>query len=94
MKFDRITIEPGKMSGQPCIRGYRFTVSHLLKSLMVLKTRAAVLEGHPFLEDADIDQALAYAAACLPSGIFDLSPGSEAFGSAGSPEPALAGAAR
>lgn len=68
MKFDRITIEPGKMSGQPCIRGYRFTVSHLLRSLAVLKTREALLEGHPFLEDADIDQALVFAAACLPTG--------------------------
>lgn len=62
MKFDRITIEPGKMGGQPCIRGFRLTVSHLLESLIVLKTRSAVLEGYPFLEDADIDQALAFAA--------------------------------
>ena len=29
-RFDRITIEPGKMGGQPCIRGHRFTVEHLL----------------------------------------------------------------
>jgi uncharacterized protein (DUF433 family) len=28
--LDRITIEPGKMGGQPCIRGHRFTVEHLL----------------------------------------------------------------
>jgi uncharacterized protein (DUF433 family) len=28
--FDRTTIEPGKMGGQPCIRGHRFTVEHLL----------------------------------------------------------------
>jgi uncharacterized protein (DUF433 family) len=29
-RFDRITIEPGKMGGQPCIRGHRLTVEHLL----------------------------------------------------------------
>ncbi|MGO9292590.1 MAG: DUF433 domain-containing protein, partial [Streptosporangiaceae bacterium] len=29
-RLDRITIEPGKMGGQPCIRGHRFTVEHLL----------------------------------------------------------------
>jgi len=28
--FDRITIEPSKTGGQPCIRGHRFTVEHLL----------------------------------------------------------------
>jgi hypothetical protein len=28
--FDRITIEPGRMGGQPCIRRHRFTVEHLL----------------------------------------------------------------
>jgi uncharacterized protein (DUF433 family) len=30
----RITIEPGKMGGQPCIRGHRFTVEHLLQGLV------------------------------------------------------------
>jgi uncharacterized protein (DUF433 family) len=29
-RFDRITIEPGKMGVQPCLRGHRFTVKHLL----------------------------------------------------------------
>jgi uncharacterized protein (DUF433 family) len=31
--FDRITIEPGKMNGQPCIRGLRITVRRVLEAL-------------------------------------------------------------
>jgi uncharacterized protein (DUF433 family) len=29
--FDRVTVELGKMNGQPCIRGLRFTVAHLVR---------------------------------------------------------------
>jgi uncharacterized protein (DUF433 family) len=32
-EFDRITIEPGKMNGQPCIRGMRLTVRRVLEAL-------------------------------------------------------------
>lgn len=33
MTFDRITVEPGKMSGQPCIRGMRIPVKRVLLAL-------------------------------------------------------------
>ena len=37
--FDRITIEPGKMNGQPCIRGLRLTVRRVLEALGTYESR-------------------------------------------------------
>jgi len=63
--FDRITIEPGKMGGKPCIRGYRIRVEDVLSYLAYYPTQAAVLEAFPELEAEDLKQALAYAATRL-----------------------------
>lgn len=60
-QLDRITIEPGKMGGQPCIRGHRFTVEHLLGLVGAGWTLDQVQEDFPFIEAADIQQAIAYA---------------------------------
>lgn len=62
MKFDRITIDPAVFGGKPCIRGMRFPVSRLLGLLAVGETREAILQNYPYLEAADIDEALRYAA--------------------------------
>lgn len=59
--LDRITIEPGKMGGQPCIRGHRFTVEHLLGLVGAGWTLEQIREDFPFIEAADIQQAVAYA---------------------------------
>jgi uncharacterized protein (DUF433 family) len=59
--FDRITIEPGKMGGQPCVRGHRFTVEHLLSLVGAGWTLEEIQEDFPFIEAADIQQAVAYA---------------------------------
>jgi uncharacterized protein (DUF433 family) len=61
--FDRITIEPGKMGGQPCIRGMRLTVRRVLEILAIYPSRADLFEDFPDLEEADIQQALAFTAA-------------------------------
>jgi uncharacterized protein (DUF433 family) len=63
--FDRITVEPDKMGGQPCIRGYRFTVQNLLGYLATYPDRTEFFSEFPFLEEEDIAQALAFAAASL-----------------------------
>jgi len=63
--FDRITVEPGKMGGKPCIRGYRFTVQNLLGYLATYPDRSEFFAEFPFLEDEDVRQALAFAAASL-----------------------------
>ena len=65
MTFDRITIEPGKMHGQPCLRGLRITVKQLLQALAVLGTREELLRQYPDLEAEDIRQSLLYGAAMI-----------------------------
>ncbi|MEQ8404055.1 MAG: DUF433 domain-containing protein [Oceanicaulis sp.] len=57
----RITTEPGKMGGRPCIRGLRIRVIDVLDMLAGGATRAEILVDYPDLEDADITAALAYA---------------------------------
>jgi uncharacterized protein (DUF433 family) len=50
------------MHGRPCIRGLRVTVSDILGSLSNGASREAILLDYPYLESADIDAALAFAA--------------------------------
>lgn len=58
----RITAEPDKLGGKPCIRGLRFPVRDLLELLANGVTVAELLEDYPYLEAEDIPAALAYAA--------------------------------
>ncbi len=62
---DRITIEPGKCGGRPCIRGMRIRVKDLLDLLAARVPREEILEDFPYLEAEDIDAAIQYAAAQL-----------------------------
>ena len=57
-----ITIEPGKRSGQPCIRGMRITVSDVLSYLASGMSEAEVISDFPELTPEDIRACLAYAA--------------------------------
>ena len=59
---ERITLEPDKRSGQPCIRGLRITVYDILGYLAAGMTEAEILEDFPDLEAADILASLAFAA--------------------------------
>lgn len=62
MVFQRITVDPEVFGGKPCIRGLRFPVSRLLGLLAAGETRESILEAYPYLEPADIQEALRYAA--------------------------------
>jgi uncharacterized protein (DUF433 family) len=62
MQFSRITHNPAVMGGKPCIRGLRVTVGTILGLLASGRTRERILQAYPYLEAADIDEALAYAA--------------------------------
>jgi uncharacterized protein (DUF433 family) len=73
-KFDRITSNPEILGGQACIRGMRLTVRRVLEALATCRDRAELREDYPELEDEDIDQALAYAAANLDDEIVELRP--------------------
>lgn len=59
---DRITIEPGKRSGKPCIRGMRITVYDVLEYLASGMSMEEILDDFPFLEREDILACLSYAA--------------------------------
>lgn len=61
----RITAEPDKLGGKPCIRGLRFPISQLLGHLAAGMTVAEILEDYPWLEPADIPATLSYAASAL-----------------------------
>ena len=58
----RITIEPDKRSGKPCIRGLRITVQDVLEYLASGMTEAEILEDFPDLEPEDIRACLTFAA--------------------------------
>jgi len=58
----RITLEPGKRGGRPCIRGLRITVYDVLSWLSQGQTAAEIIEDYPELEAADIQAALHFAA--------------------------------
>jgi len=71
-KLDRITIDPSKMNGEPCIRGLRLTVRRVLEALATYPDRLELKREYPDLEDEDIRQALAYAAALLDDRVLPL----------------------
>ena len=60
--LERITVEPGKCGGKPCIRGHRLRVSDVLDLIAAGASREEMLEDYPFLEPEDITAALTYAA--------------------------------
>ena len=59
---DRITIDPGKRSGKPCIRGLRITVSDVLEYLASGMSEDEILAEFTDLERDDIRASLAFAA--------------------------------
>lgn len=70
--FDRITVEPGKCGGKPCIRGMRITVRRVLELLATYPDQGSLLAEYPFLEVEDLQQALHYAAASLDDELISL----------------------
>lgn len=57
-----ITIEPGKRSGKPCIRGLRITVSDVLDYLASGMTAEQILKDFPELTEEDLRACFAFAA--------------------------------
>jgi len=58
LAFDRITVEPGKCAGKPCIRGMRITVRRVLEILATHPDRQELFREYPFLDEEDLQQAL------------------------------------
>ncbi|XWK89867.1 MAG: DUF433 domain-containing protein [Phormidium sp.] len=60
MKLDRITRNPNRMNGQPCIRNLRLTVRRVIELLATYPEREELFREFPELEEEDIQQALIF----------------------------------
>ena len=58
----RFTFDSAVMGGKACIRNLRITVGTVIGLLAAGRTPEEILQAYPYLERADIDQCLAYAA--------------------------------
>ena len=70
--LERITRDPKVMNGQPCIRGMRLTVRRVLEAMATYPDRNELIREYPELEDEDLRQALAFAAASLDDKLVEL----------------------
>ncbi len=61
-RLDRITINPARMNGQPCIRNLRLTVKRVIELVALYPDRDELFREYPELQEEDIRQALIYAA--------------------------------
>lgn len=71
-RLNRITIDVARMNGEPCIRDLRLTVRRVLEALAVYPDRQELRREYPELEDEDIRQALAYAAALVDDKVLPI----------------------
>jgi uncharacterized protein (DUF433 family) len=71
-RFRRITMDPNKCMGKPCIRGLRIPVSSILNYLSSGMTIEEILQEWPELEREDIYEALGFAAFMLEEQMIPL----------------------
>lgn len=64
-RFDRITVNPEIMNGQPCIRNMRLTVRRVVEAVALYPDWEELQSEYPELEKEDIRQALQFAASNL-----------------------------
>lgn len=62
MKFTRVTADPARMGGVPCVRDLRIPVATGVAMVADGLTEAEIIEAYPDLEREDIREALRYAA--------------------------------
>jgi uncharacterized protein (DUF433 family) len=72
MVLDRITSNPNRMNGKPCIRNLRLTVRRVMELLATYPDRDELYREFPELDEEDIRQALLYAASYLEDRIIEL----------------------
>lgn len=65
MVFTRITVDPEKMGGVPCIRGLRIPVATVVEMVAEGMGEKEILRAYPDLEPEDIREALRYAATAV-----------------------------
>lgn len=62
MRFERITVDPKKMGGVRCIRGLRIPVATVVTMVADGMTSDGIVREQPYLDPADVREALLYAA--------------------------------
>lgn len=72
MKLNRITSNPNRMNGQPCIRNLRLTVRRVIELLATYTDREELYQEFPELEEEDIQQALIFVSSYLDDKIIEL----------------------
>lgn len=72
MKLERITSNPRRMNGQPCIRNLRLTVRRVIELLATYTDNDELYREFPQLEPEDIQQALVFTASYLDDKIIEL----------------------
>ena len=72
MLFSRISVDPKRMNGQPCVRQLRLTVRRVVEAVATYPDRNDLQREYPELEPEDIREALAYAAANLDDKVIEL----------------------
>jgi uncharacterized protein (DUF433 family) len=65
MTFTRISIDPNRMNGLPCIRGTRVTVPAVLGQLAAGRAVDQILADYPYLDREDIFAVLEFAAVAV-----------------------------
>jgi len=72
IRFDRISVNPEIMNGQPCIRGMRLTVRRVVEAVALYPNRDELKAEYPELDDEDVRQALEFAAQNLDDQIIPM----------------------
>lgn len=62
MTYNRVTVDPGKLGGVPCIRGLRIPVATVVGMIAEGMTAEQILDAYPDLQKEDISEALQFAA--------------------------------
>lgn len=70
--FDRITVNPAVLNGQPTIRGMRLTVRRVVEAVALYPVRADLFREYPELDDEDVRQSLDFAARNLDDEVINL----------------------
>jgi uncharacterized protein (DUF433 family) len=72
--FDRITMDPAVLGGQPTLRGMRLTVRRIVEAVALYPNRDELFAEYPELEPEDLRQALEFAAQNLDDRVIPLEP--------------------
>ena len=62
MGFSRVTVDPNRMGGVPCIRDLRIPVATVVDMVAEGMASEEILRAYPDLEETDIREALRFAA--------------------------------